>query len=51
MFVAFVDDQPRKVAVVVVIEHGGGGGKIAAPMARKIICRYYGLPDPGEPKD
>lgn len=51
MFVAFVDDQPRKIAVVVVIEHGGGGGKIAAPLARKIICRYYGIPDPGDPKD
>lgn len=51
MFVAFVDDQPRKVAIVVVIEHGGGGGKTAAPLARKIICRYYGLPDPGNPRD
>ncbi|MFH0960782.1 MAG: penicillin-binding protein 2 [Pseudomonadota bacterium] len=51
MFVAFVDDQPRKIAVVVVVEHGGGGGKMAAPLARKIICRYYGLPDPGEAKD
>lgn len=51
MFAAFVDDQPRKIVVVVVIEHGGGGGKIAAPLARKIICRYYGLPDPGEPKE
>ncbi len=51
MFVAFVDDQPRKIAVVVVIEHGGGGGKTAAPLARKIICRYYGLPDPGDPRD
>lgn len=51
MFVAFVDDQPRKIAVVVLIEHGGGGGKTAAPLARKIICRYYGLPDPGDPRD
>ncbi|MGO8822273.1 MAG: penicillin-binding protein 2 [Desulfomonilaceae bacterium] len=51
MFVAFVDDQPKKLAVVVVIEHGGGGGKTAAPLARKIICRYYGLPDPGDPRE
>ena len=51
MFVAFVDDQPRKIAIVVVIEHGGGGGKTAAPLARKIICRYYGIPDPGDPKN
>jgi penicillin-binding protein 2 len=51
MFVAFVDDQPKKIAVVVIIEHGGGGGKTAAPLARKIICRYYGLPDKGDPRE
>jgi penicillin-binding protein 2 len=51
IFVAYVDDMPKKIAVVVVVEHGGGGGKSAAPLARKIICRYYGAPDPGEPKE
>jgi penicillin-binding protein 2 len=50
LFLAFVDDMPRKIAVVVVVEHGGGGGEIAAPIARKIICRYYGVPDPGDPE-
>ncbi|MGB9618721.1 MAG: penicillin-binding transpeptidase domain-containing protein, partial [Desulfomonilaceae bacterium] len=43
IFVAFVDDRPKKIALVVVVEHGGGGGATAAPIARKILCRYYGL--------
>ncbi|MGC8907997.1 MAG: penicillin-binding protein 2 [Desulfomonilaceae bacterium] len=51
IFVAFVDDRPKKIALVVVVEHGGGGGATAAPIARKILCRYYGLKDPGDPKD
>jgi len=51
MFVAYVDDRPKKIAVLVIVEHGGGGGKSAAPMARKIICRYYGVPDPGDPEE
>jgi penicillin-binding protein 2 len=49
MFVAIVDDRPNKLAIVVIVEHGGGGGTTAAPLARKIICRYYGLRDPGDP--
>lgn len=51
LFVAFVDDRPKKIAVVVVVEHGGGGGASAAPIARKVIARYYGIPDPGDPKE
>jgi len=51
IFVAFVDDRPKKIALVVVVEHGGGGGSMAAPIARKILCKYYGIKDAGEPKD
>jgi len=51
IFVAYVDDQPKKLALVVIVEHGGGGGASAAPIARKIIARYYGVPDPGDPSD
>jgi len=51
IFVAYVDDQPKKLALVVIVEHGGGGGASAAPIARKIIARYYGVPDPGAPSD
>ncbi len=51
IFVAFVDDRPKKIAIVVVVEHGGGGGNTAAPIARKILCKYYGIRDPEESKD
>ncbi|MBM3300912.1 MAG: penicillin-binding protein 2, partial [Deltaproteobacteria bacterium] len=51
LFVAYVNDQPKKIAVVVVVEHGGGGGASAAPIARKIIAHYYGVPDPGDPEE
>ncbi len=49
IFVAYVDDRPKKIALVVIVEHGGGGGMSAGPVARKILARYYGLPDRGGP--
>lgn len=51
IFVAYVDDRPKKIAVVVIAEHGGPGGKNAAPIARKIISRYYGVADPGDEEE
>jgi penicillin-binding protein 2 len=48
IFVAYVDDRPKKIALVVMVEHGGAGGISAAPIARKIIARYYNMPDRGE---
>ena len=51
LFVAYVKDRPKKIALVVVVEHGGGGGTSAAPIGRKIICKYYGIPDPGDPDE
>jgi penicillin-binding protein 2 len=51
IFVAYVDDKPKKIALAVIVEHGGGGGDSAASIARKIIARYYGVPDPGEPNE
>lgn len=45
MFVAYVNDRARKIALAVVVEHGGGGGAVAAPIAKKILCKYYGIPD------
>lgn len=50
IFTCFVDDRPQRLALVVIVEHGGSGGKTAAPLARRIICRYYGIPDPGDPE-
>lgn len=51
MFVAYVNDRPQKIALVIIVEHGGGGGASAAPLARKIIARYYGVPDPGDSEE
>jgi len=51
IFIAYVDDQPKKLALAVIVEHGGGGGASAGPIARKIIARYYGMPDPGDPPE
>jgi penicillin-binding protein 2 len=51
LFVAYVEDRPKKIALVVIVEHGGGGGASAAPIARKVICRYYDIPDPGDPQE
>jgi penicillin-binding protein 2 len=51
MFVAYVDDRPKKIALAVIVEHGGGGGASAAPIARKIIAHYYGVADPGDPDE
>lgn len=51
MFIAYVDDRPQKIALVVIVEHGGGGGIAAAPLARKLISRYYGMKDAEETKE
>ena len=45
MFVAYVNDRPKKIALSVIVEHGGGGGAVAAPIARKILCKYYDIPE------
>ncbi|MFC1834544.1 penicillin-binding protein 2 [Thermodesulfobacteriota bacterium] len=51
IFIGYVDDMPKKIALVVIVEHGGPGGESAAPIARKIIARYYNRPDPGDPEE
>ncbi|MBI5249005.1 MAG: penicillin-binding protein 2 [Desulfomonile tiedjei] len=51
MFVAYVNDRPQKIALAIIVEHGGGGGASAGPLARKIIARYYGVPDPGDSEE
>jgi penicillin-binding protein 2 len=45
IFVGYVDDMPKQIALAVVVEHGGKGGSTAAPLARRIIAHYYGLSD------
>ena len=50
IFVAYVNDRPKKIALVVIVEHGGAGGLSAAPIARKVVARYYGVPDRADPE-
>jgi penicillin-binding protein 2 len=43
-FIAFAPAADPEVVVVVVAENGGSGSKTAAPMARKMIDQYFGVP-------
>lgn len=40
-FVAFAPLEEPEIAVIVLVEHGGHGGKAAAPIARKVIQKYF----------
>ena len=42
-FVAYAPSERPEIAVVVLVEHGGHGGSGAAPLAKKVIERYYSL--------
>ncbi len=35
--------------VSVIVEHGGGGGSAAAPIAQRVMARYFELEDEPEP--
>lgn len=41
-FVAYADAASPEIAVAVLVEHGEHGSTIAAPIAKKIIEKYYG---------
>lgn len=45
LFVAFAPADKPKIAVSVIVEHGGHGGSAAAPVARAIFAKYFGLKD------
>ena len=50
-FVAFAPVDDPVVSVVVLVEHGGHGGSAAAPLARRMLSKYfelYPLEEPGE---
>ncbi|MBI2088588.1 MAG: penicillin-binding protein 2 [Deltaproteobacteria bacterium] len=52
-FVAFAPVEKPEIAVAVLVEHGGHGGAAAAPVAKKIIEKYFtrdGRPAPTEPR-
>ncbi len=42
-FAGFCPLNKPELAFVVFVEHGGHGGVVAAPIAREILVRYYGL--------
>jgi penicillin-binding protein 2 len=51
-FTAFAPIDDPKIVVVVFVEHGGHGSSAAAPIARRLLAKYFGVevaPRPGEP--
>jgi penicillin-binding protein 2 len=45
-FVGFAPDDRPQIALAVLVEHGGSGGEAAAPVARRILARFFGLTGP-----
>lgn len=43
-FAAFAPLDDPKIVVVVFVEHGGHGSSAAAPIARLLLAKYFGLP-------
>ncbi len=42
LFAAFAPAENAEIAVAVLVEHaGGGGGSVAAPIAQKVLARYF----------
>jgi penicillin-binding protein 2 len=50
-FGGFAPYDDPEIAVVVMVENGGQGSGVAAPIFRRIIERYYGLPELNWPPD
>jgi penicillin-binding protein 2 len=40
-FTSFAPAENPEIAVTVLVEHGGHGGSAAAPVAKKILERYF----------
>jgi penicillin-binding protein 2 len=40
-FTSFAPAEDPEIAVTVLVEHGGHGGAIAAPIAKKVLERYF----------
>jgi penicillin-binding protein 2 len=45
-FVAYAPVADPQIAVAVLVEHGGFGASAAAPIAKKVIARYFGIDSP-----
>jgi penicillin-binding protein 2 len=46
-FVAFAPKDRPRIAVVVLVEHGGHGGSAAAPLAKKVLSKFFELEEGG----
>jgi len=46
-FVGFAPKEDAQIAVVVLVEHGGHGGSTSAPIAKKIISKFFDLKEGG----
>ena len=44
-YACFVNDPKRPLVVVVTVEKGGFGAATAAPAARQILAKWFGVPD------
>lgn len=42
-FVAYAPYESPEISIVVLVEHGGYGGSAAAPIAKKVIEKYFSL--------
>jgi len=42
-FVAFAPAENPRIALAVLAEHGGSGAEAAAPIARRILARFFGV--------
>ncbi len=42
-FAAYAPFEDPQIAVAVLVEHGGYGGAVAAPIAKRVIARYFDL--------
>jgi penicillin-binding protein 2 len=46
-FVFFAPWEDPQIAGAIIVEKAGHGGAVAAPIARKIVTKWFGLPDRG----
>jgi penicillin-binding protein 2 len=49
-FAGYAPAERPEVAIVVLIEHGGPGGKVAAPVAKEILEKYFTVVKPAHEK-
>lgn len=48
-FTSFAPAEKPEIAVTVLVEHGGHGGSAAAPVAKKVLAKYFAKKQRGEP--